>query len=449
MGLVPRGSIHRRLTGATLSILILFLGLTGYLLHVAQRHSLEAAVEAQLLGHVYALLGEASEDSQGWVRLPEKVADPRLNRPDSGLYAQLTGAGGRVLWNSASLLDKRLPAVADIPIGEHRFFQDQWAYRLYYGIEWENLAGRVNRYRLVVSLGRNVVDERADIFRTRLWGGLIGVGILLLAVQGLVLRWGLRPLRQAAEELKVIEEWGGIGLRGDYPQELLPLTGNINSLLEYNRIQRERYRNSLDDLAHSIKTPLALLQGALDSDDPGLLREAARQAVPHIDDILRGRLQRAALGGRSALAKRVAVAALAQRLLNTLAKVYRERELHFENRLPAALHIPSDENDFMELLGNLLDNACKYAVSRVQIGVVEGLTTEWGIAIEDDGPGIAEQDIAQVLARGGRLDERHAGQGIGLAAAQAIIRLYRGRLAISRSRELGGACIEIRLPLKP
>lgn len=449
MGFAPPGSIHRRLTGATLSILVLFLGLTGYLLHLAQRHSLEAAVEAQLLGHVYALLGEASEDSQGWVRLPEKVADPRLNRPDSGLYAQLTGADGRVFWNSASLLDKQLPALADIPVGEHRFFQDQWAYRLYFGIEWENLEGRANRYRLGVSLARNVVDERADIFRTTLWGGLIGVGLLLLAAQGLVLHWGLRPLRQAAGELKAIEERGGTGLRGDYPQELSPLTGNINSLLEYNRIQRERYRNSLDDLAHSIKTPLALLQGALDTDDPERLREAARQAVPHIDDILRGRLQRAALAGRSALAKTVAVAALAQRLLNTLAKVYRDRELRFENRLPEVLHIPGDENDFMELLGNLLDNACKYALSRVRIGLIEGLVTEWGIAIEDDGPGIAEGDVERVLARGGRLDERHPGQGIGLAAAQEIVRLYRGRLTVGRSPELGGTRIEIRLPLKP
>jgi len=446
VGLPPQGSIHRRLIEATLSILVLFLGLTGYLLHVAQRHSLEAAVEAQLLGHVYALLGEASEDSQGWVRLPEKAADPRLNRPDSGLYAQLLGVDGQVLWNSASLLDKRLPSVDEVPAGEHRFFQDRWAYRLYYGIEWESLDGRVNRYRLGVSLSRNVVDERADIFRTTLWGGLIGVGVLLLLAQGMVLRWGLFPLRQAAGELKAIEEGGEERLRGDYPLELSPLTGNINSLLEYNRIQRERHRNSLDDLAHSIKTPLAVLQGALDSDDPERLKEAARQAVPLIDDILRGRLQRAGLGGRSALANTVAVAPLAQRLINALAKVYRERELQFENRLPAALRIPGDENDFMELLGNLLDNAGKFAASRVLIGEGSVSDSDWDIRVEDDGPGIAEKDIEQVLARGGRLDERHAGQGIGLAAALEIVRLYRGRLTIGRSLELGGASIGIHLP---
>lgn len=448
MGAERHASIHGRLTGATLLILVLFLGVIGYLLHMAQRHSIEAAVEAQLLGHVYALLGEASEDSQGIVRLPEKVADPRLNRPDSGLYAQLAGADGQVLWRSVSLQGGEMAAVADVPAGEHRFLREGPAYRLDFGIEWESLKGRWTRYVLGVSLGRHVVDKRADTFRATLWGGLIGVGILLLLAQGLVLRWGLRPLRQVAEELKSVEEEGRAGLLGDYPRELRPLTGNINSLLTFNRLQQERYRNSLDDLAHSIKTPLALLQGALDSEGDERLREAARQAVPQIADILRGRLQRAALGGRSALAGTVEIAPLAQRLLNTLAKVYRERDLQLENHLPEGLRIAGDENDFMELLGNLLDNGCKYARSRVRIAALES-EEAWTLTIEDDGPGIATEDIAQVLARGGRLDERHTGQGIGLAAAHEIVRLYRGRLAIDRAEALGGACIRFRLPKRP
>jgi len=441
-------SINLRLTSTTLLVLVVFLGLIGYLLQSAQRSSLESSVESQLLGHVYALLGEVQEGQQGGVKLPKAVADPRLNRPDSGLYAELNASSGSVHWRSGSLIGMSVPPVESIAAGKQRFYEDTSAYRLLYGFGWEGLDGALTLYTLRVSLERKLVDRQTGSFQTVLWSGLGGLGLLLLIVQGLVLRWGLLPLSWVSQDLKAIENGEADKLRGDYPKELKPLTGNINSLLEHNRIQQERYRNSLDDLAHSIKTPLAVLQGALDASDPSQLEEAARQAVPHIDDIVRGRLHRAALGGGSALSNKVPLFPLAQRLINTLDKVYRDRQLQFENHLPEQIQFPGDENDYMELLGNLLENACKYGHSKVKISAVETDDVMLKLVIEDDGPGISEDEVKQVLSRGGRLDEQHPGQGIGLAAVREIVRLYKGSLDIGKSQGLGGAAISISLPVQ-
>ena len=437
------GSIHQRLALSTLLILALFLGLTGYLLQTAQQRSLEAAVEAQLLGLVYALLGEAQLDDDGYLELPEKVADPRLNRPDSGLYAEIEGEEYR--WQSVSLLGQTVTALPRTKVGESRFLRDDSGYYILYGVDWEGYDGDSRQYGLRVTLDAGAVDQRTEGFRTTLWIGLLAVAVLLLFLQGLVLRWGLKPLRSVADALKAIEDGEEERVQGSYPAELQPLTGNINSLIEHNRIQQERYRNSLDDLAHSIKTPLAVLQGALDGGDAEKLHDAAAQAVPHIDDIVRGRLKRAALGGKSLLANRVELQALGQRLINTLEKVYRDRSLTLQNQIPEVIQPQGDQNDFMELLGNLLDNACKYAQSTVTVSAISEGDGGWTLFVEDDGPGIADEDVEEVLTRGGRADERHVGQGIGLAAVREIVRLYKGEMSIDRSPDLGGARISISL----
>lgn len=435
-------SLHRRLSLATLALLLVFLGLTGWLLGNAQQQGLEVEIRNRLLGHVYALLAEAREDDQGILSLPEQPADPRLSQIDSGLQAELADAQGKILWRSGSLLGIETPPMPVLAAGEQRFGRDTHAYRLLFGLEWETLEGAQHPYVLRIGLQAGQVEQQLQQFRARLWLGLLLLGLILLVLQGLLLRWGLAPLRRIAQGVSEIEAGRAGQISGSYPAELQPLADNLNSLMAHNKAQQERYRTNLDDLAHSIKTPLALLQGALDSTEPEALRQAALQALPHIDVLLRGRLRQAGASGFAGLGQRSALRPLAQRLLATLAKVYAERRLDMENRIDAGLAIPVSENDLLEMLGNLLDNACKHAHSRLLIAAEQQLSG-WLIRVEDDGPGIAAAQREQVQRRGKRLDEQYPGQGIGLAAANNLAGLYQGRLEIGSSEALGGACVRL------
>jgi two-component system sensor histidine kinase PhoQ len=442
-----KASIHLRLSLSTLLLLTVFLGLTGLLLGNAQRVSLESEIESRLLGHVYALLAEARESAAGQLELPVRSTDPRLNQPDSGVAAELAGHGGEILWRSGSLLGMESTPLPVFQAGRQQFYRDEAGYQLLFALEWEGTDGGLQPYTMRIGLRSEVTDKQSQRFQQRLWGGLLLLGLILLVLQALLLRWGLSPLRQVSHSLKEIESGNATFLEGRYPGELQPLVDNLNSLIQFNRVQQDRVRSSLDDLAHSIKTPLALLQCALDSDQVGSLSEAATQAVPQIDAIVKGRLQRAVIRGHSGLGQRVALHRLAQRMIDTLAKVYHQRRLLIGNRVPEDLLASADENDLMEILGNLLDNACKFARRQVQVdaGLHDGCL--W-LRIEDDGPGIAETQIAQVMRRGERLDEHHPGQGIGLAAIHGIADLYQGDLVISRSGQLGGAAVTLRFGSK-
>ncbi|MCW8971936.1 MAG: ATP-binding protein, partial [Gammaproteobacteria bacterium] len=247
-------------------------------------------------------------------------------------------------------------------------------------------------------------------------------------------------LRTVAGEVRAIESGEQESLQRDYPSEIRRLTDNINTLLHHERAQQSRYKNALADLAHSMKTPLAVLRGLNESERSPLIDEQ----VARMDDIVQYQLQRAATAGRSALAVPVAVTPLVERLLATLEKVHRDKAIKVESQLDADAHFRGDEGDLMELFGNLLDNAWKWATGGIWLKVENGEQTLL-ITVEDDGPGIAAEQAQPVLARGVRLDEAAPGHGIGLPMVLDIIEAYEGQLAIERSAH-GGACLRITLP---
>ncbi len=437
-----RDSIRHRLNLSSLLLMLLFLGLTGLLLQSAQLHSLETGVKNHLLSHVYALLGVADVNPEGQLSLPP-LSDPRLNQPDSGLYAAIASEQGQLQWQSPSLLGVKLPPPTPLEAGQNIFHQDDLYYLLDYGIEWALTPDSSRHFTLRIAQARKEIEQQAASFRTRLWLGLLGLAIALLIAQSLVLHWSLHPLRRIAKALGAVESGDMDDIQGHYPKELQPLADNLNALLHHNQVQRERYRNSLDDLAHSIKTPLALLKGALEDEDNNALREATRQAVPHIDSLVRGRLNQTSIGG-DGLVRRVPLKPLLQRLTNTLSKVYREPGLQVQWSIDEDYALRGNENDLLELFGNLLDNACKYGRGKMRLSAtLEGELCH--ILIEDNGPGIPEDQIQEVLNRGTRLDEQQAGQGIGLAASQNSIKLYKGTLSILRSKNLGGTAIQVSL----
>jgi two-component system sensor histidine kinase PhoQ len=271
------------------------------------------------------------------------------------------------------------------------------------------------------------------------------MALVLLLAQGVILRWGLRPLRTVTTDLQQIEKGRAKRLDGRYPRELTGLTSSLNSLIEHSKAVQVRYRNSLDDLAHSLKTPLAILQSShADSGGDPAGHGLVREQVERMDEIISHQLQRAAVSGRTTLARPVPVGTVVERLVRSLDKVYREKQVTVDLDLDPAASFTGDEADVTEILGNLLENAYKYCRHAVRVGVhtdQHGAGVE--ISIEDDGPGIAADQVDTVLQRGKRMDESVPGQGLGLSMAYEIITVYGGQLAITDS-PLGGTLLRIR-----
>jgi two-component system sensor histidine kinase PhoQ len=286
-------------------------------------------------------------------------------------------------------------------------------------------------------------------FRRTLWIWLSGATLVLLLVQGMVLRWGLSPLRQVATALQRIESGDEDRLKGDYPPELRGLTRNLNALLDRTRASQERYRNSLADLAHSLKTPLAILRGAAAEGGREALRPTVDEQVQRMDEIVRHQLQRAAASGRSTLIRSVPLAPVVDKVLRAMDKVYSARAVESRTDLSPDARFFGDEADLFEILGNLLDNAYKYCRGRVLVAAGpapsdDSVRAGLELRVEDDGPGIPEEQVSIVLQRGRRADQREEGHGIGLTVVDEIVRLYEGSLTIGRS-ELGGVSIRVRL----
>ena len=447
-------SLNARLTLATSLVLTAFLGLTGYALDRAFRASAESAVRERLQAHIYGLLASADLQRSGQLVMPESLPEERYQRPGSGLYAEVVGADGVIAWQSPSQLGQLLARPPQLQPGEWSFTRlpvdgGGELFVLGFGSAWE-LGERSLDFTF------NVIEEpqaylaQVAQFRQSLWVWFGSLAVGLLIAQGMVLRWGLSPLRRVERELAAVEGGRRETLSGSYPRELRGLTENLNALLYTERSRLARYRDALADLAHSLKTPLAVLRGApAQHSDMRDLQQLVEEQTERMAQIVDYQLQRAATSGRTALMSPVPLTPLLQRILDSLAKVYMERDLSLSITADPALQFRADPADLMELCGNLLDNACKWAHTRVRASArlldADGAQT-LEICIEDDGPGIAPEQRAAVLGRGVRADSSVPGHGIGLAVARDIAAAYGGRIVIDASAELGGAriCVTLR-----
>jgi two-component system sensor histidine kinase PhoQ len=438
-------SITRRLLISQLVILGAFLGLAGAALDRAFRASNEIATRDQLQAHVYTLLTAAKEDPQGRMRLPEALAAAAFNNPDSGLYAEVEGEDGAYHWRSGSLVGRPQPLSRVVDPGTTRF---HFAPRLAIfdqGIVWEDDAGTPLAYSLTVAMDRQALDAQQAGFRSTLWRWLGGVAVLLLMAQILAARWGLAPVREMSAAVRRIENGEAERVEGPVPLEMRSLSNNLNSLLQENQRRQERVRNSLADLAHSMKTPLAVLRGAAQESDDGALSGLIEEQTERIDQIVSYQRQRAAVAGGSRATRPIALTPILRRLTASLDKVYWERALQIDVQAASDLHLRADEGDLFELLGNLLENAYKHAMRKVRVHA-QRQGRELQIDIEDDGQGIPKGDMSRLLQRGERADQRSPGEGIGLAVANEIVHQYGGAMSIHDSA-LGGALFRVSLPV--
>ncbi len=432
-------SLWARLLLANLILLPLFLGSTGFFLERSFRVSLESAAQERLKIQVLTLLAEADYDTQ--LVMPEALLETRFNQANSGLYAKIFGSEGRVLWASESgvNLQPQQFALEALPeIGEQRFTQRQDRYQIDWTILWQTEDGR--EAPLVFSVQEDTRPTSAQLasYRRSLLFWLGAASLALMAGQLLVLKWGLRPLQRLASDIARLEKGESDVLQGPYPREIRPLTTNLESLLASEKQRRQRTRNTLSDLAHSLKTPLSIVRSAdnLSGEYPAIVDEQ----IDHMEKIVSYQLQRSS-GGTHNLLTVVPLFPVIERLVKTFQRVYEERGILFELAIREDAHFRGDERDVLELLGNLIDNACKYGRSRVRISA-RNTHGELELAVEDDGPGIPEDLRVEILRRGIRADSTSKGHGIGLAISADIAASYSGKFTIENS-PLGGAKVKL------
>jgi len=446
-------SLTARVVLSAIVALVTFLGLTGYALERAFYDSAVREMQDRLRSHIHAYLSGSDVSVAGELILPEVSPDPRFDIPHSGLYAAVKGGTNR--WRSSSAIGLKLPFDAELARNEERFIgpTDTPAGRVYaesMGIVWEVPNGQPLPLTFHIVEDDTHLRGQLQVFRRTLWIWLTIAAVLVVAVLLTALRWSLMPLRRVERDVARIERGSLELLADDYPTELRTLTHSINDFIDSERAQRIRNRHRMGDLAHSLKTPLAVIRNALENpNESAALEHVVSEQVRRMDDIVAYQLSRAGTAGHTTFSAPVSVSGVAEELVGSLEKVHAARNILCEFELSPDACFFGDRGDLMEILGNVLDNAFKWADRRVLLSTrsIPGRRRDGlEIQVEDDGAGIDDVEIEGILQRGVRGDERVEGHGIGLAIVDNLIHDYRGELQVINSTALGGACFQLRFP---
>lgn len=468
-------SLVQRIFLASLLLLPTLIGFSAFILNQAYVDSLITAEQEALLAQTYTLIGAAEPETTPAtvttpaiysLTLPNVLLNPRFETPDSGLYAQVVNKrDGAIIWRSNSWIgadletdDYTLPDAGEAMTTDVMIAGQPFTIFRFNTI-WE-MGNQDHEFCFMIFLSRLPREKEISTYQKMLWLWLGGMAILLVSVQGLIVRWGLKPLHILAKEITRIEQGQSQSLKNTYPKDLEPVSHNINALLRSEETQRERYKNTLSDLAHSLKTPLAVMRAQLSTKQPDTtLPNTASSSTPPINNptadideqiermssIIAHQLHRASAQTHSLYQTQTPIKPLVARIGAALNKVYHHKEVMFENHLDDNFHYSIAEGDAMEVMGNLLENAFKYGKRWVRISM-EHSHNNINIHIEDDGNGIADNMLTSILKRGARADTQTTGQGIGLAVVVDILSSYSAGLNVSQS-EKNGARFTIQLPV--
>ncbi|GAA6205844.1 MULTISPECIES: ATP-binding protein [Thalassotalea] len=436
-------SLKSRIIVSALVLVMVILPIVAFFISNAYQKHMNASVENELVAYSYSILAVA-EFEDGLLLMPEALAENQFNTSESGLYALMTSKGNipRTLWRSASLLAMVIPYELQSPqVGESRFYSipivdiNHFVYS--FSVSFSDSSSEENTQQ---EMTLHIIKQQADYqmlmaeFRQQLWLGLFVLMAVLLLLQFIWLNWSLKPLAILKKEILGIEQGKESLLKEKYPQELKQVTEQLNTLLITEQNQRKRYRNALSDLAHSLKTPLAVLQGQLSAEDVN----QSQNQLDEINAMIEHQLKRAQSAGQSSWHLGVKIAPCVEKLLNSLQKIYQDKNLFINKRMQTDIIFKGDEADFLEIIGNLMDNACKVANQQVLL-TISKIESSLIISVEDDGCGIADDKIDSILQRGTRADTYAQGHGIGLAIVRDLVESYQGTLVITTSTELAGA----------
>lgn len=446
-------SLSARLLISVSLLLLVFFGATIVVLDSAFREAGEQAQRNILDGHLMSLLAAAEPNEKGELELPPDLPEPRFANPGSGLYAELRDSKGTTVWRSRSALGLDLP-YAEPPTQGNNYYAEMSLedgtelMALSLAVAWELSSGRLEPYTFNVAESLDSFHAQIAAFQKQLFGWFAAVAAVMLFAISLVMRGILRPLRQIEKEIGEIEEGRRQSLSESFPTELEGVALNMNLLIGSERARSERYMHTLGNLAHSLKTPLAAIRSILAEHPRSELTGRVDAQVERMNDIVRYQLRKpASYAAEGFGVASVAIGKEVARLVDGLSKVYKDKNPRIDVDIADGVGFRGDSGDFLELAGNLLDNAFKWCKERVELKIRpaaanDGRHTGMQIIVSDDGPGIPEETSDLLLERGMRLDESAPGHGIGLAIVKDIAVSYGGDIGVARS-ELGGARITV------
>lgn len=433
-------------------VLAAFFALAAAVLERGFQHSTEQALKEKLQIYVYSLLSTADFSRTGSLKMPQNQQEPRFSNPGSGLHAFVQTPKHRPVWRSNSAVGVPLIPSPPLKPGAAAFSLDASGhYVLHYDVIWESETGHEREYIFTVAEDADLMLDQVESFRHTLRVGLLAIGSALVFVQFLVLRWGLKPLRVIGQDLAAIEQGKKQRLEGRYPTELQGLANNLNALINSERAHLERYRNTLADLAHSLKTPLAIMRGALQAPElAGPAQGTLGGQISRMTEIVDYQLQRAAAKGQKKLTGKVNVAEIIDKIAASMQKVYADRPITIEISSDRKCIAYCEEGDLYEIAGNLIDNACKWCKQTVRVSLKAQKPDKHSsyslrLTVEDDGPGIPQHQLQEILKRGVRADENIQGHGIGMAVVNDLTDLLGGKLEGAQST-LGGMKWVVYLP---
>lgn len=438
------GSLSRRMIGiAALWISLLLLG-GGFALDRVLTGAITRNFDSGLEYVLLAMIRSAEIGPDGEVRMIQPLGDQRFLEPYSGLYWQISGKGHEP-WPSRSLWDRRLVSPEEHrDDGLHVYDSNQFIGEELRILERNvQLPGSATSWRFQVAQSRSVLDEQIRAVRRTLYPSLGALGLGLIVLAALQTIYGLWPLRHLRAAIAALRGGEAARLARPMPLEVQPVVDELNALLAHSEKQAEEARTHAGNLAHALKTPLAVLVSSATSATPDLAETVQREAATMKRQVDHHLARARVVGRRGSAQARCNVWESVMSVERAVARLYPDLRLDAtgDERLEARV----ERQDLDELLGNLLENAAKYGGGSVFVTVAraEGMAE---IAVEDDGPGIAPADRLRIFDRGVRLDSAKPGTGLGLAIVRDVAELYGGNILLEDSEDMGGLLVRLRLP---
>lgn len=436
--------------------------IAGVILVALYRQSVERAFDDRLDVYLKTVVGELATDGAGGTTAgPAAIevgglGEPRFSLPLSGWYWTVSDArSGAVLAASPSLAGDRLA----LPAQQER--SEDWRLPMTASIagpDGEALRAVSRRIRLpngtryLVSVAGDTTEVRNDViaFGTRVAATLFAMAAGLVLAIVLQVRFGLKPLDRIRASLQAIRVGERERLEGDFPREIAPLASELNALLDSHREVVERSRTHVGNLAHALKTPLSVILNEARQADGPLAQKVAEQADAMQTHIAH-HLDRAQIAAqRRVIGVVTPVEPVLESVVRAMQRLFEDKGIAIEVTSGSGFRFRGEKQDLLEILGNLLDNACKWAERNVRVKVrpspgTSGALPFFDIVVDDDGPGLTPEERERVVERGRRLDETKPGSGLGLSIVTELARLYGGELILSTANE-GGLRAIVRLP---
>ena len=452
-------SLANRLFLSATAWLVVILAITGVVLSSVYKNATERAFDRRLNLYLRTLIAEVATPDEPPDRQFQSLGEPLFELPLSGWYWQITRTDTEKpeVRSSRSLWDKKLPKLE-----EQGAELTAAGIRLAYvdGPEGQNLRmverpvdlGADGKYLVSVAGDDTEIFDETRSFDYYLGGTFTALGIVLLLTTVFQVRFGLAPLKRISESIADIRSGLAERLEGEFPVEIAPLARETNALIDANREIVERARTHVGNLAHAIKTPLSVIVNEAGAHAADPFAEKVMEQAHVMRDQVAHHLERARIAARVSVVATVAeVAPTIEALRRTMEKIHRDRGILVEAKADPSAKFRGERQDLEEMVGNLVDNACKWAASRVFIEAVAepphqaGAGPRLRIIVDDDGRGLSEAERAQVARRGQRLDESKPGSGLGLSIVTDLAALYGGSLSLGTA-PTGGLRAELVLP---